>query len=278
MGKSTEKSAEKSTEKSAEKSADRSDNQNIIEEIANGKEHYSYEDFLEVIKYLRSKDGCPWDREQTHMSLRPCMMEEAAEVLAGIRIYDQTGNYENLREELGDVLLQVVMHATIAEEEGIFTMEDVVNEVAEKMVRRHPHIFGTVQADTSEQALSNWEDIKRKEKEGKTQVASPLREIPEELPALTRGMKVLKKVDKLYESMPDYTDAVASLREAAEKLSALTPAAYDLQITELVGDTLVAVDNLSRICKLAPEQILADRVEGIIEKYEDRITENDETL
>ena len=175
-------------------------------------------------------------------------------------------------------LLQVVMHATIAEEEGIFTMEDVVNEVAEKMVRRHPHIFGTVQADTSEQALSNWEDIKRKEKEGKTQVTSPLREIPEELPALTRGMKVLKKVDKLYESMPDYTDAVASLREAAEKLSALTPAVYDPQITELVGDTLMAVDNLSRICKLAPEQILTDRVEGIIEKYEDSITENHETL
>lgn len=242
------------------------------------KDHYSYEDFLEIIAYLRSKDGCPWDREQTHMSLRPCMMEEAAEVLAGIRIYDQTGNYENLREELGDVLLQVVMHARIAEEEGIFTMEDVVNEVAEKMVRRHPHIFGSVQADTSEQVLANWEDIKKKEKEGKTYITSPLREIPEELPALTRGMKVLKKVDKLYEPMPDYASSVAALKEAADKLSTLTPVAYDPRITELIGDTLLAVDNLSRICKLATEQILTDRVESIIEKYEDSISQDNETL
>ena len=94
-------------------------------------------------------------------------MEEAAEVIAAIRIYNQTGNAENLREELGDVLLQVVMHARIAEEEGLFTMEDVVNEVAEKMVRRHPHVFGTVQADDSQQVLKNWEEIKKKEKEGK---------------------------------------------------------------------------------------------------------------
>ena len=118
-------------------------------------EKYTYEDFLEIIKTLRSENGCPWDKEQTHESLRPCMMEEAAEVIAAIRILRETGNAENLREELGDVLLQVVMHSCIAEEEGIFTMAEVVNEIAEKMVRRHPHVFGDTEVDGSAQVLQN---------------------------------------------------------------------------------------------------------------------------
>ena len=108
---------------------------------------YTYEDFLEIIKTLRSENGCPWDREQTHESLKACMMEEAAEVVSSIRIYSQTGDYENFVEELGDVLLQVVMHAQIGEEEGLFTIEDVINEVAKKMVRRHPHVFGNLEVN-----------------------------------------------------------------------------------------------------------------------------------
>ena len=154
-------------------------------------EKYTYEDFLEIIKTLRSENGCPWDKEQTHESLRPCMMEEAAEVIAAIRILRETGNAENLREELGDVLLQVVMHSCIAEEEGIFTMAEVVNEIAEKMVRRHPHVFGDTEVDGSAQVLQNWEEIKKKEKEGKDWIPSPLREIPRELPALMRAPKVM---------------------------------------------------------------------------------------
>lgn len=142
------------------------------------KDRYTYEDFLDIIAMLRSENGCPWDKVQTHDSLRPCMMEEAAEVLAAIRIYDTTGNAGNLQEELGDVLLQVVMHAQIAKEEGIFTMEDVVNDVAQKMVRRHPHVFGTVEANTSEQVLQNWEEIKKQEKAGQTWASTPLRDIP----------------------------------------------------------------------------------------------------
>jgi tetrapyrrole methylase family protein/MazG family protein len=128
------------------------------------KNKYSYEDFLEIIKTLRSENGCPWDREQTHMSLRPCMMEEAAEVMAGIRLYEQTGEYDNLREELGDVLLQVVMHAQIAAEEGRFTIEDVIRGVNDKMIRRHPHVFGDVKVDSLEDQLKLWEEIKAKEK------------------------------------------------------------------------------------------------------------------
>lgn len=234
---------------------------------------YNYSDFLEIIKVLRSENGCPWDREQTHASLKPCMMEEAAEVVAAIRIYDRTGSYENLAEELGDVLLQVVMHARIAEEEGLFTMEDVVNGVAEKMVRRHPHVFGDVQADNSGQVLANWEEIKKKEKEGKPCMESPLREIPKELPALSRAPKILKKVDKLYEAQPDYGQSVEALKKAVVSLEQCSVEGeasqeYQKEIGEEIGRILMAVSNLSRICKLAQEQILTDCLEDMIERYE----------
>lgn len=231
------------------------------------KKQYSYEDFLKIIETLRSENGCPWDREQTHTSLRPCLMEEAAEVMAAIRIYDQTGNYENLREELGDVLLQVVMHYQIAKEEGLFTMEDVVNEVAEKMVRRHPHVFGEVEADNSEQVLKNWEEIKKKEKEGKESEKSPLREIPIELPALARAAKVLKKADKLYESGPDYTSVVAELQKSVNALEQKQNS-QDSDIETILGDILMSVSHISRICKISQEQVLADRIETLIERYE----------
>ncbi len=229
---------------------------------------YTYEDFLEIIRTLRSENGCPWDREQTHMSLRPCMMEEAAELLAGIRIYEQTGDYRNLREELGDVLLQVVMHARIAEEEGLFDMSDVVSEVAEKMVRRHPHVFGDATASDSAQVLQNWEEIKKKEKEGSREAQSPLREIPLELPALTRAAKVLKKADKLYEPGRDYNSCVEALEKAVAALRDLTPSGDSEKIGCQMGDALVALADISRIKKLSLEQILADRTEDIIARYE----------
>lgn len=229
---------------------------------------YSYEEFLEIIKTLRSENGCPWDREQTHMSLRPCLMEEATEVVAAIRILEETGNADNLQEELGDVLLQVVMHSRIAEEEGLFTMEDVVNEVATKMVRRHPHVFGDVEVSGSGQVLENWEEIKKQEKAGKTYIASPLREIPPELPALTRATKVLKKVDKLYEPMPNYMTTVQNLREAIDRLIWISPSDYNERIAKELGDILLGVSNISRICKLSQEQILSDRIEDIIRDRE----------
>ncbi|MDE6926715.1 MAG: MazG family protein [Acetatifactor sp.] len=229
---------------------------------------YTYEDFVEIIKKLRSGNGCPWDREQTHMSLRPCMMEEAAEVAAAIRIYDRTGSYENLREELGDVLLQVVMHSCIAEEEGIFTLEDVVSEVAEKMVRRHPHVFGNGWAETSGQVLQNWEEIKRQEKEGKKQTETPLREIPMELPALTRASKVLKKADKLYESQNGFAESVEKLQKISHEIDKIIPNDYDEGLSDMIGNALMEISNISRICKLSQEQILTDKIEEIIEKYE----------
>ena len=142
------------------------------------QQKYNFEEFVKIIEKLRAKDGCPWDREQTHDSLRSCMMEEAAEFINSIRIYHESGSAENMREELGDILLLVVMHSVIAKEEGLFTLDDVIETVSEKMIRRHPHIFGTVQADSAEQVLQNWNEIKKKEKEGKSQAESSHQEVP----------------------------------------------------------------------------------------------------
>ena len=149
------------------------------------------EDLQKVVAALRAPDGCPWDREQTHESLKPCCVEEAAEVVSGINILKETGNADNLKEELGDLLLQVVMHAQIAEEEGLFTMEDVIGGITEKMIRRHPHVFGETDdagkaADLGRtgsgreniccaepgqtdhgQIVNSWAEIKKREKAGK---------------------------------------------------------------------------------------------------------------
>ena len=124
---------------------------------------YNYEELLDVIAQLRSEHGCPWDKAQTHESLIPCLRNECEEVVQAIEQHDE----ENLCEELGDVLLQVLLHARIAEEEGQFTMSDVVNGLAEKMVRRHPHVFGDEEYGSPEQNQARWEEIKRQEKEEK---------------------------------------------------------------------------------------------------------------
>lgn len=126
---------------------------------------YTLEDFVDIIATLRGENGCPWDKEQTHESLEKCLREECEEVIEAIEKKDDA----NLCEELGDVLLQVVMHSQIASEEGRFTLEDVIDGVAKKMVRRHPHVFAGVKLETEEERLAMWNAIKRQEKEGKTQ-------------------------------------------------------------------------------------------------------------
>ena len=232
---------------------------------------YTYEEFLEIIRTLRGENGCPWDKVQTHESLKPCMTEEAAELLASIRIYEQTGNPENMIEELGDVLLQVVMHAQIASEEGLFTMADVVDEVSRKMVRRHPHVFGTGNADTPEEVLTNWEEIKKEEKKDKEWVESPLQEIPRELPALTRAAKVLKKADKYYGQGSTYEQDVEALQESVDMLKACKPEAYSKELEQIIADMLMRVSDIARIGKISHEQALTDRIEDLIDQYEKKV-------
>lgn len=123
--------------------------------------------FKEIVETLRSENGCPWDREQTHSSLKAACIEEAAEVICGINILKETKDPDNLREELGDLLLQVMLHSIIAQEEGLFSFEDVVNTISEKMIRRHPHVFGGAEFSSDEKRHAAWERIKKAEKEGK---------------------------------------------------------------------------------------------------------------
>ena len=232
------------------------------------KAKYTYEDFLEIIKALRAPEGCPWDREQTHDSLRPCMLEEAYEFISSVRIWEETGSADNMCEELGDLLLQIVMHSEIADEEGLFTMEDVVDEISRKMVRRHPHVFGTTEVTDVADVLNNWDDIKKKEKEGKTWIETPLKEIPKEQPALTRASKVLKKVNKVYEPILSYDASLDRLGESLEALKAGGSEISQKALEKEMGKMLMELSAIAAERKIYSEQLLIDCVEETIKKYE----------
>ena len=152
----------------------------------------NFEEFQKIIARLRAPGGCPWDRDQTHSSLKAACIEEAAEVICGIRILDETGHPDNLKEELGDLLLQVVMHAQIAQEEGLFTMDDVIQGISEKMIRRHPHVFGDASASDSDQVLKRWDEIKKQEKNGRDLAADYLPQAFQEASLLIETAKKRK--------------------------------------------------------------------------------------
>lgn len=153
------------------------------------------ERLIDIMKKLRSEDGCPWDRAQTHESLKAACIEEAAEVICGINIYAETKNADNLKEELGDLLLQVVLHSVIAEEEGIFNFEDVAKTVADKMIRRHPHVFGDDKFADEAARSAAWEKIKKEEKAGKEWQEKYLKQAMEESGDLIRRAKERKGFD-----------------------------------------------------------------------------------
>ena len=151
------------------------------------------EKLKEVVDTLRSENGCPWDKVQTHESLKPACIEEAAEVISGINILAKTGNPENLKEELGDLLLQVMFHAVIAEEEGLFTFDDVAEGISEKMIRRHPHVFSGVNYASEEEQHAAWDAIKAAEKVGKEWQADYLTEAFDEAEKLIETARQRKK-------------------------------------------------------------------------------------
>lgn len=240
------------------------------------KKQYTFEELVKIVEELRSEHGCPWDKEQTHQSLRPCMMEEAAELLAAIRIYEQTNNAENMQEELGDILLQAVMHSVIAKEEGLFTIEDVISGISEKMIRRHPHVFGNKASVNAGQALESWEEIKKREKQEQTWVVSPLREIPSELPALTRAVKVAKKLDRLTEyrradgagAIADYDMLMCQLQEQAKAYALLGEQTSKEEKNAHMANLLQILCHISYRDGLQPEQLLYDEIEKQIDFYE----------
>ncbi len=219
-----------------------------------------------IIETLRSENGCPWDREQTFQSLKPCIMEEACEVTSAIRIYDQTGNYENLREELGDLLLQVFLLSQIAKDDGLFSIEDVVDEISKKMIRRHPHVFGDAKVRDSKEVLKNWDEIKKEEKKTQTWVTSPLTEIPRELPSLTRATKVIKKMDKVYGEKISEEESLKNILEMTKELSVNkdNKTEYEGRLSEMLWD----VCNLAKENKISIEQVFNDHIENHIERVE----------
>lgn len=244
---------------------------------------YTFDEFVKIIETLRSENGCPWDKEQTHESLRACMMEEAAELLGAIRIFKETGNAENMQEELGDILLQAVMHSVIAKEEGLFAIEDVIGGISEKMIRRHPHVFGNTDIHGKEVLLQNWEEIKKQEKEGKSWITSPLREIPTELPSLTRAVKVAKKLDKLSEyhdketggsKVPDNKMLGSILVENAKQTQKLLNSCFGQEemdkqeLSAQITQMLRTICQISYRAGLQPEQLLYDDIESIISQTE----------
>ena len=213
------------------------------------KEHFSFADLCGITALLRGEGGCPWDREQTHESIRRCMIEEAYEVVEAIDKRDA----ELLCEELGDVLFQVVFHAQLEREEGNFDANNVIDGICRKMIHRHPHVFGTSAACDSKDALSQWEAIKTEEKQRKT-LSSRLRAIPPILPALLRAQKVH---EKLGASEADQETLGNSIQEQAQKLS-------EKPTEDRMGELLFAIAKLSAGEGFDAEKALSQRIEQAI--------------
>ena len=206
----------------------------------------------EIVAKLRGPGGCPWDREQTHASLRAGLIEEAHEVIAAIDAQDDA----NLREELGDLLLQSVFHAQLASEEGRFTFDDIAREISAKLVRRHPHVFAADHCADSAAVLTRWEEIKRAEKGDAP--ASALDGLPGGLPALLHAQKTQKKAARVGFDWPDAAPVFAKLHEEIAELRAelAAPAAPSADIEDELGDLLFTTVNLARKLHLDAETAL----------------------
>lgn len=221
-----------------------------------------FDQFVEIIRKLRSKDGCPWDREQTHETLKSCMIEEAYEVADGIDKKD----LNNLKEELGDVLLQVVMHGVIAEETREFTIEEIINGISEKMIRRHPHVFGAGEAKDSSEVLKNWEEIKREEKK-ETTIAEGMERIPIAMPANIRAAKVQKKAAKIGFDFSCYEEVLGKVYEELKELEQAKITDDFCKIEEEFGDLLFSIVNLSRFLQINAENSLTNATNKFINRF-----------
>ena len=220
------------------------------------KERYGWEDLLEITRLLRGPGGCPWDAEQTHDSIRRNFLEEVYEALDAIDRDDA----HDLCEELGDVLMQVALHAQMEAERGRFTMEDVVDGVAKKLVYRHPHVFGgTMTAENSEQVLVNWEALKRREK-GQRSTADAIEAVPHTLPALWRAEKIQKKTAKAGFNWDTISGALDKLEEEARELRLAVESGKGAEephgIREEAGDALFILSKIAQLSGVDPEDAL----------------------
>ncbi len=221
----------------------------------------------QIVAQLRAPDGCPWDREQTTGSLVPPLLEEAYEVAGAIRAADDA----NLREELGDLLLLIVMHAQIAAEEGRFDLASVANAVAEKLIRRHPHVFAESKVRDTEGVIKQWEAIKRTEKTGDTHYLSS---VPPALPALMRAQKVQKKVARVHFDWSELREVIAKVDEELGEAKEALASGNQPAIADEIGDLMFAIVNLARKCQLDAESLLqaaTDKFIGRFNQLEDRL-------
>jgi len=240
----------------------------VLSEV-DGLRMTAFENLCEIVAKLRAPGGCPWDREQTHESLLSALIEEAYEVAGAVRANDSA----NFREELGDLLLLIVMHAEIASESDRFDIAGVLKDVTEKLVRRHPHVFGSSDARDSGAVLKQWESIKRAEKTGKPGRNAGdagghyLDDLPLTLPALMRAQKAQSKVARVNFDWTEVRDVIAKVEEEIQELKQAIPEQDRKSIEDEVGDLLFAVVNLARKCKLDAESALRGATDKFVARF-----------
>lgn len=226
------------------------------------KDRYCFDDLVKIVSCLRQPDGCPWDREQTHKSVRQDFIEETYEAVEAIDNDDS----QLLREELGDVLFQVVFHTQIENEKGTFDINDVANDVCHKMIIRHPHVFGDVKADTTDRVLDNWDKIKMRTKSQETQ-AQAMDSIARSLPSLMRASKMQKKAAKVGFDFENIDDTMAKVTEELEEVKEAYVKGDAAAIEEEVGDLLFSAVNVARFAGVDSEKALYNACEKFLKRF-----------
>lgn len=225
---------------------------------------YTFNEFMDIIRDLRSENGCPWDKKQTHESLKKYMIEETYEVIDAVDNKDVL----NLSEELGDLLLQIALHTAIAEEEKEFTIEDVINGISKKMIHRHPHVFGTAYAEDENKVLKNWEEIKREEKK-ETMASESIVRVPKSLPANIRAEKIQKKALDAGYGHKSFEDVVKDMENSLFVLKQSREIKNLTQINESYEKLLFLIVNLSGFLQLNAENSLTNATNKFINRFVD---------
>ena len=221
------------------------------------------ERFVGIVRQLRSENGCPWDKAQTHRSLRRCLVEEAGEFLDAV----ENDDFEGMQEELGDLLLQVVLHAQIASEEGKFTLEDVARSECEKLLRRHPHVFAGQTVASAAEALKSWERSKIGEAGSQQKRLSVMDGVPRSVPALSRAQKTLSKAGKSGFEWNSMVEVVEKIEEELQEVKDALQEGNPVHLEEELGDLLFTVVNLCRWQKIEAEESLQQAVGKFMHRF-----------